>query len=156
MKTILALLLCIGLSACGRADAPPSTLQLDKLGGQWVVINYWAKWCKPCIAEIPELNRLNQEFEQVTVLGVNYDGTTGAQLQQELTELGVEFPTLAADPAPDLGVPRPRVLPTTLIIDPTGTLSETLLGPQTLESLTRATRQAGENSSAGGAEAGPG
>ena len=141
MKNSLALLLCIGLSACGSEQSAPTQLQLEKLQGQWVVINYWAKWCKPCIVEIPELNRLDREFEQVTVLGVNYDGTTGEELQQELTELGVTFPTLATDPAAQLGVPRPQVLPTTLVIDPNGKLSETLLGPQTLETLTLATRQ---------------
>ena len=142
MKNSLALLLlCIGLSACGTEQSAPTQLQLEKLQGQWVVINYWAKWCKPCIVEIPELNRLDREFEQVTVLGVNYDGTTGEELQQELTELGVTFPTLATDPAAQLGVPRPQVLPTTLVIDPNGKLSETLLGPQTLETLTLATRQ---------------
>lgn len=142
MKNSLALLLCIALCACGAdPSSAPTQLQLEKLQGQWVVINYWAKWCKPCIVEIPELNQLDREFEQVTVLGVNYDGTSGEELQQELTELGVTFPTLATDPAAQLGVPRPQVLPTTLIIDPTGKLSETLLGPQTLETLTLATRQ---------------
>jgi thiol-disulfide isomerase/thioredoxin len=142
VKQMLALVLCLGLSACGAGKSSPTTLQLDKLQGQWVVINYWAKWCKPCVAEIPELNRLDQEYQQITVLGVNYDGTTGDELQQELIELGVAFPTLATDPAEQLGVPRPRVLPTTLVIDPDGKLRETLLGPQTVETLTQATSQA--------------
>ena len=141
MKHTLTLILCLGLSACGAAELSTTSLQLDQLKGQWVVINYWAKWCKPCITEIPELNGLNQDYDQVSVFGVNYDGSTGDELEQELIELGVEFPTLAVDPAEQLGVPRPRVLPTTLVIDPEGTLRDTLLGPQTLETLTLATNQ---------------
>jgi thiol-disulfide isomerase/thioredoxin len=128
------------LAACSPAEKPSSTLQLDELHGQWVVINYWAIWCKPCIQEIPELNKL-AELPQVTVLGVNYDGISGEELDQQLEKLGVAFRTLETDPAAQLGMARPVVLPTTLVLDPQGQLSETLVGPQTLETLATATRQ---------------
>jgi thiol-disulfide isomerase/thioredoxin len=117
-------------------------MNLDQLRGQWVVINYWAQWCKPCIKEIPELNKLNRQYRQVTVLGVNYDGATGQELELQLEKLGIAFATLPEDPARQLGVPRPVVLPTTLILDPHGQLHATLVGPQTLESLAQATGQA--------------
>ncbi|RLA48743.1 MAG: TlpA family protein disulfide reductase [Gammaproteobacteria bacterium] len=117
-------------------------MNLEQLHGQWVVINYWAQWCKPCIKEIPELNNLNRQYRQVTVLGVNYDGATGQELEQQLEKLGIAFATLPDDPARQLGAPRPVVLPTTLILDPGGHLSATLIGPQTLESLALATGQA--------------
>jgi thiol-disulfide isomerase/thioredoxin len=145
MKRLCGLLLLATLAACSP-PAPPGELRLDQFRGQWVVINYWATWCKPCIKEIPELNALD-EFPQVAVLGVNYDGASGEELQQQLLELGITFPTLDADPAAQLGVARPLVLPTTLVLDPTGQLHATLVGPQTLESLAAATGQAagGEN-----------
>jgi len=126
------------LAACSPEQASePNTLQ--SLRGQWVVINYWAKWCKPCIREIPELNRLNSEHSDITVLGVNYDGASGEELATQEATLGVEFQTLPADPAAELGTPRPVVLPTTLIFDPEGQLRATLVGPQTEESLLAAT-----------------
>ena len=106
-------------------------------------MNYWAKWCKPCIREIPELNALNRDYAQVTVLGVNYDGAEGEELSRQISELKINFPMLPEDPASKLGAPRPLVLPTTLIINPAGELSQTLIGPQTLESLTTATEQSG-------------
>ena len=59
--------------------------------GQWVVINYWAQWCKPCIEEIPYLNTLDRDYAQVTVLGVNYDGASGADLEQQRKTLGDTF-----------------------------------------------------------------
>ena len=133
-------LMLLALAACSPAEKPSSTLQLDELQGQWVVINYWAIWCKPCIQEIPELNKL-AELPQVTVLGVNYDGISGEELDQQLEKLGVAFRTLETDPAAQLGMARPVVLPTTLVLDPQGQLSETLVGPQTLETLATATRQ---------------
>jgi thiol-disulfide isomerase/thioredoxin len=114
---------------------------LERLQGQWVVINYWAQWCAPCIKEIPELNRLDQDYAQVTVVGVNYDGTNGHELELQRQKLGVTFASLESDPAAQLGIPRPVVLPTTLILDPTGRLVATLIGPQTLASLVQATQQ---------------
>jgi thiol-disulfide isomerase/thioredoxin len=129
------------LAACDPGGKPGNSLRLDELQGQWVVINYWAVWCKPCAQEIPELNTL-AELPGVTVLGVNFDGAGGEELEQQLRQLDIRFPTLEVDPAVELGVARPVVLPTSLVIDPSGKLRETLVGPQTLQSLAAATGQA--------------
>jgi thiol-disulfide isomerase/thioredoxin len=141
MRLASTLLLITFLASCGGSQAPAGALDLQALRGQWVVINYWAQWCKPCIKEIPELNELDREFDGVTVLGVNYDGETGEELAAQIEKLGVAFTTLSEDPSAVLGVPRPVVLPTTLILDPQGQLDATLVGPQTLASLAAATGQ---------------
>ena len=133
-------LLC--LLACSENTPPTQSPRLEELRGQWVVINYWAAWCKPCIEEIPYLNTLDAQYPQVTVLGVNYDGAIGAELAEQRQQLNVAFASLEEDPAAQLGTPRPVVLPTTLVLDPAGQLVETLVGPQTLASLAQATRQA--------------
>ena len=134
------------LASCVQDSSPSHTPSptIADLRGQWIVINYWAKWCKPCIKEIPELNELDQQYSQVTVLGVNYDGATGEELATQLADLGVEFAMLAEDPASSLNLPRPVVLPTTIILDPAGKHSQTLLGPQTTESLALAVGQSGQ------------
>ncbi len=135
MKALLYPLLVLALAACG---ATTDCTRLADLRGRWAVVNYWAEWCTPCIAEIPELNALATAYPELAVAGVNFDGATGDELAQQLAKLGVAFPTLARDPSPALGIARPAVLPTTLIIDPEGRLVETLIGPQTLDSLTEA------------------
>jgi thiol-disulfide isomerase/thioredoxin len=144
MKDLLIVLqivvLGLSLSACDR-QASQADAKLEDLRGQWVVINYWAEWCKPCIKEIPELNALDRRYDKVTVLGVNYDGATGAGLEQQRQQLGVEFGSLQQDPAAQLGVPRPVVLPTSLILDTNGVLVATLVGPQTEQTLAAATQQ---------------
>lgn len=145
MKHCLCLALAMLLAACSAPERPSGALQLDRLKGQWVVINYWAIWCKPCIQEIPELNTLAERYPDVAVLGVNYDGTSGEELAQQLQQLNITFPTLAEDPSGLLGVPRPVVLPTTLVLGPDGRLRETLIGPQTLASLAAATGKNEEN-----------
>lgn len=130
------LVLAITLVLLGACSSDPSGLAAYR--GQWVLINYWAQWCKPCIKEIPELNELDHSRDDVTVLGVNYDGLTGAELESQLTALKVGFATLEQDPAASLGVTRPVVLPTTFLLNPDGELVATLVGPQTLESLNEA------------------
>lgn len=104
-------------------------------GDHWQVINYWASWCGPCREEIPALNQLDAAREDIVVLGVNYDGLQGDALAADEEELGVEFATLPEDPAEKLGQPRPRVLPTTFIVNPKGEVVEVLTGPQTEESI---------------------
>lgn len=129
------LLLCLAagiLGACGNSDP----LQSES---EWIFVNYWAEWCKPCIREIPELNGLDRR-EGYRVLGVNFDGATGAELEEQVEALGVEFPTLEKDPGPRFSLETPEVLPTTLVLAPGGTLHRVLVGPQTAESLVAATR----------------
>jgi thiol-disulfide isomerase/thioredoxin len=141
VKYLLSCALVLSLLACTERDGTAPAPLLEHLRGQWVVINYWAQWCKPCIEEIPHLNTLDRDYAQVTVLGVNYDGASGADLEQQRQQLGVAFASLDADPAEQLGKPRPVVLPTTFIVNPDGELVEELIGPQTLESLALATGQ---------------
>ena len=102
--------------------------------GQWRVVNYWAIWCAPCREEIPELNALDRNTE-LLVYAVNYDGKKGDELRSQAAELGIAFALLEEDPGAALGIERPRVLPTTLLITPQGRVSDTLVGPQTRESL---------------------
>lgn len=102
--------------------------------GQWRIVNYWAIWCVPCREEIPELNAINRETE-LTVFAVNYDGQQGEALRAQADELGIAFALLEQDPGPGLGIERPRVLPTTLLVSPNGEVTDTLAGPQTRETL---------------------
>jgi len=122
----------VSIAGCGSSDP------IDAHRGEWVFINYWAIWCKPCVHEVPELNALHARTGY-TVLGVNYDGELGEKLAAQLDKLAIEFPTLENDPAQRFGVERPQVLPTTLLISPDGDLHRVLIGPQTADTLLAAT-----------------
>ena len=147
MKTTVlrftACLVFLGLAACNKPDfntQPGSggNFAQDK----WLIVNYWATWCGPCRDEIPALNEFTARRSDVEVYGVNYDNLTGEALQEAIAEMGIEFDSMLADPAPQLNIPRPRVLPTTLLIGPDGDLKATLTGPQTADTLSAAITQA--------------
>lgn len=101
-----------------------------------VLINYWAIWCAPCRKEIPEFNQLLKDHgDQVSIYAVNFDGSQGDLLRSEMAKLGIEFPSLVADPRAIWGLEPVQVLPETLVISPEGKLLKRLIGPQTLETL---------------------
>ncbi len=130
------------LTACGKSDYQDHQGNHGNFSdhqGKWMIINYWAVWCKPCIEEIPELNHFAEKHrDKVVLFGVDYDGKQAEELQQGIDKLGINFVVLTSDPATTLQYQRPNVLPTTLIFDPEGKLHRTLKGPQTEQTLLEA------------------
>lgn len=115
---------------------------LSDYHGRWLVVNYWAEWCEPCRRELPELARFGAEHAaNVTVLGVNFDAPSNAELVAQVARLPVPIPVLASVPAPRLPFARPSGLPATWLIDPDGKVHGPLLGPQTEASLLAALRK---------------
>lgn len=140
--TAWLLCLCALLSACGKPDyhtTDGASGNFADLRGKWLFVNYWADWCAPCIKEIPELNRFQQQYAaQANMFAVNFDNASGAELQQQVKKLSIEFRVFEQDPAAQLGYQRIDVLPATFVFNPEGKLIATLSGPQTVESLAAA------------------
>lgn len=124
----------------------PVNFSLERLGGgevllsdyrgEWVVVNYWATWCAPCRKEIPDLSRLNAERNDVTVLGLAFEELEDEELSEFLQDFDISYPILKVDvyqPPEPFGAPR--VLPTTIILDPQGRAVKAFLGPVTREAI---------------------
>ena len=126
------------LSGCAEEqwlDHRGQALTQADLDNRWVVVNYWAEWCAPCLHELPEFNRLAEGNPDVLVLGVNYDGVGGDELLELSDRMDIQFSVMGGDFEQSLRLERPQVLPTTYIFDPQGALQHSLPGPQTEESL---------------------
>jgi len=111
---------------------------LSDYRGQWIVVNYWATWCAPCRKEMPELTALHDQRADVTVLGLAYEDVEDNDFEAFLKESPVSYPILLVDvyqPPQPFGAPR--VLPTTIILDPEGVAVKAYLGPVTRESIER-------------------
>lgn len=148
---IRAIALSLALSA--TATAAPIELSVPTLSGdtfdlsaqrgQWVVVNYWATWCAPCIKEMPELDELDHAREDVIVIGLAFEETTPEDLNRFLEKRPVRYPIAIADPyAPPAAFKVPRGLPTTHLIDPEGELAQSFMGPVTKADLERAIAEA--------------
>ena len=141
----LILVCCLALSGCSKPDyhtLDGNSGRFDDLQGRWVLINYWAEWCKPCIEELPELAAFNREHtEQAVVFAVNFDGPEEKVLREQAAKLKIEVPVLLDDPAPRLGYERPQALPSTFVFGPDGKLRQVLQGAQTSASLEAAIQE---------------
>ena len=127
------------LSSCSEPDyrlVDGSSGKLDDFLGRWLIVNYWADWCPPCIKEMPELeNFYNDNEDRALVLTYNFDRLEGEELQSQIIRFRVNVPSILTDPGILFGWEAPPSLPATYIINPEGILIHTLIGPQTQESL---------------------
>lgn len=113
--------------------------------GRWVVVNFWATWCAPCIKEIPELNALDAGREDVVVIGLAYEETTPEALRRFYAEkVRAEYPVAIVDVFnPPADFKTPRGLPYTVLLDPSGKVVREFLGPVTGADLLAAIAAAG-------------
>ena len=124
ISKLFILISVICLSACSDPDYEiynDSTGYIQDLQGKWVVINYWADWCPPCIKEMPELTSFyNENKEEVYVFAYNFDGLKGEELQEQITRFKVKVPSMLTDPGELFGWILPDSLQATYIIAPSG------------------------------------
>lgn len=133
MRLFAGLLLAVSVLTVSPARAEPVDFSLRDLDGEartlsefrgkWVVINYWATWCPPCLEEIPDLVEFHERHHarDAVVIGINYEDIPGPQLRAFAEEYSINYPVVQAEdmrPAHErLGVGG---LPTTYIISPEG------------------------------------
>ena len=138
-KNFLTFSILIFLCACSKPDYElfeGSHGNKSDFLGKWLVVNYWADWCPPCIKEMPELESFyKQNKSKALVLAYNFDRLEGEELRDQIERFKVNVPSILTDPGLLFGWAAPPSLPATYIITPDGNLVETLIGPQTKESL---------------------
>ena len=126
-----------------RNDLSGNTFRLEELRGKVVLLNFWATWCTPCRIDLPHIEALHREFSEqgLVVLGVNSE--PAALAAHFFAEQGYSFPSLV-----DIGDQVARrysvkSLPTTIVIDRSGNISNYLVGLHPEERLRRELAKAG-------------
>lgn len=114
-----------------------SDTNLNKLNGNWIVINYWADWCAPCIKEIPELNEFAKENNDLLVFTFNFDQLDEDDLKPVAQKFNIEVPSIVTHPRDIWGIQTPPAVPATFFINPDGDLALSLFRPQTKDDLNK-------------------
>ena len=139
MKTkIITLLSLFIIFGCQKNDIEVfngSNTSMEKLQGQWIVVNYWADWCAPCIKEIPELVEFAHENSDILVYAYNFDELDVEDLAPIAKKFKVDIPSLISHPREIWGIETPPAVPATFFIDPNGVLVKSFFRPQTKDSL---------------------
>ena len=113
------------------------SFDLSAQRGQWVVVNFWATWCAPCLKEIPDLNALDAAHQNIRVIGLAYEEITAEAMRAFYVEkVKPEYPVAIVDVyTPPADFDTPRGLPFTVLIDPNGKVAHKFLGPVTSKDI---------------------
>ncbi len=142
LKHFIFLMLFVSASAnavenFSLADLDGKEHKLADEKGKWVIINYWATWCPPCVEEIPELIFFHDQHKEkdAIVWGVNFEDVPEKTVRNFLEDYMVSYPILLAEPGRYSYFGPIRGLPTTYIISPEGKLVHTKVGKVSVEYL---------------------
>lgn len=134
------LLLVILLIACSKPpeaiDSNGQLIQFNNFKDKWLILNYWAEWCKPCHEEIPALNQFyNTHKNNVIILGINFDNSSVEITHKFIEKYKINYPMLVTNPGPALGIKEIPSLPATFLLSPDRKKMITLFGAQTEQTL---------------------
>ena len=123
-------------------DIKGVTHQLDTYKGKWVIVNYWATWCPPCLEEIPDLVNLydSRKGIDIMVIGVVFDYETLQDVEAYVDDMLVSYPIVLGNEQVVKQIGSAEVLPTTYIYNPQGELVKVkrgIVSRQYLETIIR-------------------
>ena len=114
--------------------------KLHRLGdyrGKWVIVNFWATWCPPCLEEIPDLVAVTEARKDVQVFGVAMEFQDSKQVLQFAEGMFVNYPIVLGDRNTADLIGKVQGLPTTFIYDPQGKLAVRHVGKITRKQIER-------------------
>ncbi len=128
----------LALSETGPSEPAPQVelsslegqrLKLSDFHGRVVLLNFWATWCGPCRAEIPELNKLQRDFQAsgLAVIGVSWDDSA-AGVREFQKEIRQDYTVLLGGEDAQDKFEAIRSLPSTYVIDREGRIRQKIIG----------------------------
>ena len=106
-------------------------LDADSLRGRVVLVNFWATWCLPCRAEMPLLEQMHRRHREagLTIVGLAVDRASTASVAEFVRDRGVTYPIAHVSPSAERVFGGVRGYPTSFLLDRTGRIRHTVIGP---------------------------
>ncbi len=141
---ICALLLALSAHAASAskpalkiATLDGKTFDLSTQSGKWVIVNYWATWCSPCLKELPDISAyVDAHKDKVAAIGLAFEDSDKADIEKFLKAHPLSYPVAQLDVMdPPKDFDTPRGLPNTYVIAPDGHVAKAFMGPITAKDL---------------------
>src|SRR5262249_35936124 len=99
-------------------DLDGRSFSMADLRGKVVLINFWATWCPPCRAEIPDLIALQEKYrDRLQIIGVSQDEVSPEEVRHFVVEHHMNYPIVMSSPEIEKLFPSISALPTSFIVD---------------------------------------
>jgi len=105
--------------------------------GKWVIVNYWATWCSPCLKELPDISAyVAGHKDKVAAIGLAFEDSDKADIEKYLKAHPISYPVAQVDVIePPRDFDTPKGLPNTYVIAPDGHVAKAFMGPITTGDL---------------------
>jgi|ERR1700752_797679 len=116
--------------ALSLKDIHGRTFRLRDLKGKVVLINFWATWCPPCRAEIPDLIKLQTQYgsQGLRIVGITYPPEKLSAVRKYRAKLRINYPLALGTKSTKLLFTSSETLPLTVVIDRNGNVVEIIEG----------------------------
>jgi peroxiredoxin len=114
------------------------TVRLSDYRGKKVIVNFWATWCPPCRAEIPDFQKL-YENNDVEILAVNLTATEQSKehVSEFVEKFGMTFPVLVDEHSFVTATYQVRAYPTSFMVDSSGRIQFVAMGAMNYDMMLR-------------------
>jgi thiol-disulfide isomerase/thioredoxin len=135
----LLLVLPFSVQAAGFSleDTQGNSHRLEDYRGKWVLVNFWATWCPPCLSEIPELSSLHDAHKgkDLVVIGIAIESGSSRKVEDFLRAHGISYPVVMGNRRIARQIGEFDVLPTSFLYSPNGEQVSYQAGEVTRESV---------------------
>lgn len=111
-------------------DIEGRVLRLSDYRGKVVLLNFWATWCAPCRAEMPDLVKWHREYRRrgLQVIGVTYPPEELAEVRKFIKSIKVNYPIALGEKQTKAMFDEGETIPISVVIDKRGMIREVIQG----------------------------